>query len=387
MRFHLGRKFVGAVAVTLGCLVDVAVTSANRATPQQNRQDRVTMTDDVFRSVSVLKGIPVDTFFESMGMFASAMGDDCTFCHVKSAYFDKKMFAEPTPRIARARQMIAMMNTINANFFGGQHRVTCFTCHGGSSAPRSEPDLALQYGPPIEDPNSKDFPVDPRFTASQLFDKYLEAVGGTVSLAKVSSFVAKGTYSGFDTGFREVPVDIFAKTPDQRTVIAHMFSGDSVRVFDGRVGWMAGPDTPLPLLTLTGGNLDRARLEAIVSFPSGIREAFNHWRVGRTVINNRPVQIVQGIDDDRQPCANFYFDQAGLLVRLVRWTETPVGRVPTQVDYDDYRTVGDIKMPFRSSVTQTYMQMIIQLSDVQPNVSIDASRFAQPAPVTSVVIP
>jgi hypothetical protein len=181
------------------------------------------MTDDVFRSVSVLKGIPVDTFFESMGMFASAMGDDCTFCHVKSAYFDKKMFAEPTPRIARARQMIAMMNTINANFFGGQHRVTCFTCHGGKQRAAERAGSRSSIRSSNRRSQLERFSVDPRFTASQLFDKYLEAVGGTVSLAKVSSFVAKGTYSGFDTGFREVPVDIFAKTPDQRTVIAHMF--------------------------------------------------------------------------------------------------------------------------------------------------------------------
>ena len=34
-----------------------------------------------------------------------------------------------------------------------------------------------------------------------------------------------------------------------------------------------------------------------------------------------------------QPMANFYFDDAGLLVRFVRWTRTPVGFVPTQIDF------------------------------------------------------
>ena len=112
----------------------------------------------------MLKGIPVDTFFEAMGMFASAMGTDCTFCHVSNAYFDKNAFATPTPRIQRARAMIAMMNAINKQYFGGQPRVTCFTCHAGSQAPRSEPDLAQQYGAPTEDPNARSFPVDTRFT-------------------------------------------------------------------------------------------------------------------------------------------------------------------------------------------------------------------------------
>ena len=112
----------------------------------------------------------------------------------------------------------------------------------------------------------------------------------------------------------------------------------------------------------------------------GIRQAFSEWRVGRTAIDDREVQIVQGLNAGR-PLANFYFDESGLLVRMVRWTETPVGFVPTQIDYADYREVAGVKVPFRRSVTQTYMQMTIELSEIQPNVQIDAARFARPAPV------
>jgi hypothetical protein len=85
-----------------------------------------------------------------------------------------------------------------------------------------------------------------------------------------------------------------------------------------------------------------------------------------------------------QALANFYFDDAGLLVRMVRWTRTPVGFIPTQVDYSDYRDVAGVKFPFKRTVTQTYMQMTIELSEVQPNVTIQATRFAQPAPVAPV---
>jgi hypothetical protein len=80
---------------------------------------------------------------------------------------------------------------------------------------------------------------------------------------------------------------------------------------------------------------------------------------------------------------NFYFDDAsGLLVRWVRWNDTPVGPVPTQIDYTDYRDVAGVKMPFAWTVSQTYMQMTIKLSAIQPNVSVDASRFGKPAPGT-----
>ena len=343
----------------------------------------VPTTEQVFKNVTLLRGIPVDTFFDAMGMFASAMGNDCTFCHAPEAYFKKEAFATVTPRMLRARQMIVMMNTINKNFFGGEQRVTCFTCHGGGQTPKREPDLALQYGPPTEDPNARDFPADPRFTGAQVLDRYVQAIGGSGALAKLTSFVARGTYTGFDTALEKMPVEIYARAPDQRAMVVRLFNGQSVSVYDGRNGWMAGPETPVPLMTLTAGTLNRARLEALTSFPTRIAQAYPEWRVGRTAIDAQEVQIVQGREGG-QPRVNLYFDKAGLLVRMVTWTDTPVGIVPTQFDYSDYREVGlgregSVRMPFKWTTSQTYMQATVELSEVQPNVPIDASRFAQPA--------
>ena len=378
MRFRSRRMFVGATAIAVVCLLSVAI-AGGQAGPAQNLPQKPALTDDVFKTVVLLKGIPVDTFFEAMGMFANAMGDDCTFCHDKGAYFDKSLFANPTPRIMRARQMIVMMNAINKQYFGGEPRVTCFTCHGGNERPKRIPNLALQYGPPVDDPNAMDLIPDPRFSADQLFEKYLKAIGGTDRLAKVSSVVAKGSYTGFDTAFVEIPVEIYSRAPAQLAMVIHTFNGDSVRTFDGRSGWMAGPDTPMPLITLSGGNLERAKLEAMLWFPTPIRQAFPEWRVGLAVLGDSDVQVVQGLIGG-QPQANFYFDGDGLLVRVVTWTRTPVGIVPTQIDYGDYREVAGVKIPFARTVSQTYMQMIVKLTDVQPNAQIAASRFAQPAP-------
>src|ERR1043166_2424143 len=375
------RFFAAAIAISTCLLVQIGASA--QAPPAQAAGDKVQMSDDVFKSVQILKGIPVDTFFESMGMFASAMGNDCTFCHVKDAYFDKTAFAQVTPRMQRARQMLTMMSELNEKYFAGRTRVTCFTCHGGSQAPRSEPDLQVQYGEPTEDPNARDFPVETRVTADQLFDKYLQASGGADRLARLTSYVARGTYEGFDTAFEKRPVEIYAKAPSQQTMVVHLGTGVSTRVFDGMHGWFAGPDQPVALLTLTEGNLDRARLEATIAFPTGIKQTFPRWRVGRTAIDGNEVYIVQGMGA-AQALANFYFDQSGMLVRMVRWTRTPVGFIPTQVDYADYRDVAGVKVPFDRKVTQTYMQAHVLLTDVQPNVAIEAARFARPAPVAPV---
>jgi hypothetical protein len=373
MTFAWRRPIFWATGAAMVCLLGVVSVRA-----QAGPQTGPLVTENLFRNIQVLKGIPIDTFFDAMGMFAASMGDDCTYCHSKDAVLRHEAFGDPTPRIQRARQMIVMMNTINKTYFGGAPRVTCFTCHRGSYTPVNAPSIALQYGPPDDDPNVMNFPPDPRMSADQIFDRYIAALGGAGQLAKVSSFVARGTYEGFDTP-SEVPVEIFARAPNQRTWIVHMFDGDSYRVYDGRNGWFAGPDSPAPLVTLASGNLDRARLEAILAFPGGIRQAYTEWRVGRTAIDDRAVQIVQGTSAGLLP-VNLYFDnRSGLLVRMVRWNETPVGPVPTQIDYDDYRDVAGIKMPFTWTASQTYMQMTVKLTDVQANAAVEAARFARPA--------
>jgi outer membrane lipoprotein-sorting protein len=77
---------------------------------------------------------------------------------------------------------------------------------------------------------------------------------------------------------------------------------------------------------------------------------------------------------------NFYFDQSGLLVRVLRFSDTAVGRVPTQIDYSDYRDVAGVKLPFKWIITWTNGQTTTELSQIQPNTTIDAARFNRPAP-------
>ncbi len=83
----------------------------------------------------------------------------------------------------------------------------------------------------------------------------------------------------------------------------------------------------------------------------------------------------------RQAIATLYFDsESGLLVRLVRYANSPVGRIPTQYDYSDYRDVAGVKMPFRWTLTWLDGRENVELSEVQPNAAIDAAKFAKPAP-------
>ena len=137
----------------------------------------------------------------------------------------------------------------------------------------------------------------------------------------------------------------------------------------------------MPVLALDGGDLAGARLDAELSFPARIKQVLSRWRPGRsTTIDDREVQVVQGTSA-AGALATFFFDgQSGLLVRMVRYTDSRVGRIPTQIDYSDYREVSGVKMPFHWTVTWLDGRSIIELSDVQLNVSIDAAKFGKPAP-------
>src|ERR1051325_8437874 len=103
------RVFACATSVTVVCLV--AAGGLRAASPQNgqsgaaNAGERVPMVEETFKTVQLLRGIPVDTFFEVMGTFASSMGNDCTFCHASNSALNKSAFAEQTPRIMKARQM------------------------------------------------------------------------------------------------------------------------------------------------------------------------------------------------------------------------------------------------------------------------------------------
>lgn len=365
--------FWAAVALNV-CLLG-AVAASGQAGAEQPPQ----MSETFFKNVQVLKGIPVDEFMDVMGMFSSSLGFDCASCHDEGLYTDRAAFAITTPLITRARQMVLMMNTINNNFFKGEKRVTCFTCHRVRNQPASIPSLALQYGELLEDPSDITVIGDSRVSADQVFAKYLQALGGAQRVAAVTSLVAKGTYEGFNTGGAPLPVEIFSAAPNKRTQVVHAPDGTGTKTFDGSKGWVAEPWRPMPLMPLTGGNLTGARLEAFVTFPAGLQKAFTNWQVSNAVIDNKAVQVLQGSNAGELP-VNFYFDAAGLLTRTVRWSRTAAGIVPTQVDFSDYRDVAGVKIPFLMVMTWTDGQNTYRFSDVQANVAIPATRFTRPAP-------
>jgi photosynthetic reaction center cytochrome c subunit len=343
----------------------------------QSASPKRQMSDEAFKNVQLLKGIPVDEFMGAMGLFSAATSMCCLECHSPD-------WAADTPRKITTRKMIQMVNTINQTNFSGRKVVSCWTCHRQSDRPQVTPTLDVVYGEPIY------WAPDDLFQQAQgapapdtVLDKYIQAVGGAERLARLTSFVGKGSATLFGGGFKS-PVELYVKGPNQRTLIIHQELGNKTLAFDGHNGWLASAVTPVPVMELTGGELDGARLEAELSIPGRIKQVLGQWRAALPRdIAGRTVNVLQGTGTGGLTATLFFDVESGLLTRVVRYANSAMGRVPTQIDFDDYRDVAGVKVPFKWSLAWVSGRDVVELTEVQPNVTIDAAKFAKPTPAVA----
>jgi photosynthetic reaction center cytochrome c subunit len=235
---------------------------------QTRPQQKPKMAEDVFTNVQVLRGIPVDQFMGTMGFFSASLGLNCIDCHSAQSANSLEGYATDTRIKETARKMILMMTAIDQTYFAGQRVVTCYSCHRGIEQPKISPSLAEMYAtPPPADANETDLLEKPikGDSAADIIDKYIQAIGGSQNLSKLSSFVGKGTYQGFDTESEsnpKVPFEVFAQAPGKRATVVHLSEGDLITAYDGQSAWKSGPKavSPLPFMQLTGGELDGVQL-------------------------------------------------------------------------------------------------------------------------------
>jgi len=325
--------------------------------------------EDQFKNIQAFKGMPADQIFPAMQFMAASLGVECDFCHVPGKFDADDKRAKKT-----ARQMIAMTLSINKDSFNGHKEVTCYSCHRGNTDPVGTPPVITTDAEPEHGKEEAAAPGAP-VKADELIDKYIAALGGADAIHKISSRVSKGTisFSG-----HESPIELFAKAPDKRMSVTHSSTGDSITAFDGHIGWLG--NTGRPAREMSGQEAEAARLDADFYLATHLKEIFSGFRVGRPdKIGEHAVAQLIGMRQG-QPPVRLYFDRdSGLLMRQIRYTDTPVGRLPTQIDYADYRELDGVKVPFRWTLSRVNGRFTIQLAEAKQNVPIDDQKFAKPA--------
>jgi photosynthetic reaction center cytochrome c subunit len=375
---------------------------------------------EFYKNVKVLKDIPAAKLHNAMEYINGALGVGCAYCHTIGK-FDKDNKREKNV----ARSMMKMTFALDATVFDGKREVTCFTCHRGVSKAAStlqfpgeksptEP-TAAEILPPlaVRDITSLDSsmspskapatvesgpPAAPKPAAAappslppvtEIFSKYVQALGGNAAIGKVTSLVEKGTVEmlvppppgppGVPPGpptMGTVPAEIDRKLPGKFVVTVEFPGREPDREgFDGIVGWV-GPRE------ITGDEL--VLRQEFAEFPPVLKFRENHSKVQVDAIEkmgDRDAYRVVGTRLDGSAIDRLYFDaQTGLLLRSYTTMQSVLGSYPEETNYDDYRVVSGLQVPFTMVVLSPEGKRTYKWSQVEVNARVEDSRFAKPLP-------
>ncbi len=351
------------------CLASLAILFALLAARAQNPPPAAGKTAaQEYKNIQVLKDIPADQLIPAMQFMSASLGVECEFCHVEHA-FDKDDKKEK----GFARHMMEMVMNINKDNFEGQRWVTCYSCHRGAAKPVSVPIIFAEERMPLtkasETADKSAFPKP-----EALFDKYLAAVGGADALKKITSRVQKGTVNL--SGNQKLPIEIYSRAPNLRVSTVHRKDMDSFTGFDGKMGWMSVPGR---VRLMTAQESEGAGMDADLAFPAHLGPMFTKLEVEQgEKVDGRATWLVVGEREGKPPVKLFFDRQSGLLLRLIRYADSPLGLNPLQIEFADYRNSGGVKIPFRWTQSRPGNRFAIQIESLEQNVPVDDSKFSPP---------
>ena len=370
----MNRKLLNAwcalVILAVALLLAPAPLRAQMAHTEKPAADPARPAEQAFKNIQALKGVPADQIQPTMQFISGSLGVECEFCHTRGAFEKDDKKEKET-----ARKMIAMQMAINKSDFKGEREVTCYTCHRGQHNPVGTPVISEEEPkrPEAPVPGAAAPPALP--SADEIFDKYLQAVGGAEALKKITTRVQKGTISVRGRGF---PLQVLAKAPNKRATAVTQLEGVNVTAYDGQTGWTGVPGGRPPA-DMTRAETEAFSIDAAFYFPIEVKKMFGQTRVRPSdKIGDHEVIQVTGIREGKAPLWLFFDKQSGLLLRMVRYADTPLGRNPTQIDYADYREDSGIKLPFRWTIARPQGRFTIQIDTLQQNVPVDDIKFAKP---------
>jgi hypothetical protein len=353
----------------------VGTQSAVAQAPGQN-------SDQFYKNIQVLKGLPADLMVPSMQYMEIALGVHCVYCHDDD---NTKRELDTKPQKATARRMIQMVADVNKNTFNGRAAVTCYTCHRG----HTRPDAVLPYN---EEDGEIMLPATAtKPTVDEILNRYATVIGGA-NLAKVTTRYAKGVVANMghiDQVHPEravglaTPVEIYSKGADKRMVITHNPAGDALNTYNSTGGWIkAGAAAARDMRP---DELDVAKLENAVIAPANFKTIIqNATVVAEEKLNGHSTWVIGG-RMQTLPAVRLYFDKDSGNLMSVSYRQPSYFCCHTfRIDYDDFTVINGVRMPLKWTINGPREAIIVwQLDPVTVNSAVDDSRFAKPAPASA----
>jgi photosynthetic reaction center cytochrome c subunit len=324
-------------------------------------------------NLQVLKTVPESQLFPMMNAIADSLGVNCDYCHVRAPQDPKK---PPTvvggwvwdsddkepKRIAR--DMMRMVLDVNTRQFGGETVVTCFTCHRGSTAPARFPSL------PPRDHSFVDPPARALPSTDQVWNAYVRAVGEPASGFRTTVLAAtddrsEGRHGSVEVIFKGSDIRVSLQMPPDASV------SQAVR---GDTGWVANAAGSRELRP---DEIARVRRGALRYRPIKLERPAQWSIVGVERVGSREAYVAVA-DIDARTKRLWYFDVAtGLLLRDRTTTETAFIPLQEQVDYEDYRRVDGVMLPFRMRISDgsPYSTSLRVFTRIKHDVKVEDSVF------------
>lgn len=329
----------------------------------QTAQTETLTAGQKFKNIKVLNDMPADQMGKVMNLMSASLGVNCNFCHV-GYDFEKDGKEEKET----AREMIRMTFELNKNYFGGRQEISCNTCHNGRAHPQSVPNLNLA--------KSEERPVQPETlpTIEQILDKYVLALGGKANLEKIASRYIKANRVEPDGTIE--PEEIWQKSPDKYLLVTKYPNYTVSEAFDGNQVWKRGNADEI---TLKADEIEQVKREAALFAPLKLAKIYQKMEtIVVDKIDGREVYVVRATASNSLR-ERLYFDVAtGLLARRVASTPTVLGNFPYQVDYQDYKIFGAVKLPTTVRYAVPHISWTRKVLDVKINQTIDDAKFAAP---------
>src|SRR5437870_5788411 len=362
---------ISAAFVVFGSLSKAQVSrNQNSSTTTMKAAPPEKTVEQVFKNIKVLNGMPQSQLYPAMRFMVASLGTQCGFCHIiKNGQIESN--ADDKPEKQTAREMIKMVLEINKTIAQGNPEVSCYTCHRGRTSPQGFPTLPLPLPSPRSPisggasasggPNAGS-PTAPNSTpvlpsADDVLNKYITAIGGRTALDQIHSFVIKGTTS--TASGQSVPYEAGQMDPDKGYESFAIQDRAFERVINGTRGWSKNGEAVTELI---GQQLADQKLSFPLFMILRLKDQYSSARVsGRDKIDDRDVYVVSAIRPDNKR-ERLYFDvENGLLRRRISYMLTKIGIIPQQTDFEDYREVEGLRLPF--TITASYVTAYYVFTD------------------------
>jgi photosynthetic reaction center cytochrome c subunit len=369
------------VLVLTACGLVVVLNRTSAQTPPSASQTAAPAEPTVeqnHKNIQVLKGLPESQLIPVMNFMGASLGVRCNYCHVNNnGTWDYA--SDEKGEKKSAREMITMVTGINKNSFRGNPEVSCYTCHRGRTAVAHTVSMPLPTPEPRPSPApSPNASVQQQAnpTAEQIIDKYYEAIGGAAAIDKLKSRVMKGTLIA--NNGNELGYELYQSGPDSVVAVLNAQTGVFERGFDGAEGW---EKSARGIRKMADGEVYYLRRYPNLYQDIKLKGQFSRVTFGgKQKIDDRDVYLLRATATNGKREALFFDAVTGLLVRRSTSTTTPVGNIPEQVDFSDYRDVDGMKLPFtiRTSVVDPTYSVVRKFTEIKLNVPIDPKRFNKP---------